>query len=113
MAACRAGLALLSLWSQDVRRLPENVHAEHPLLVIDQSWVDGLSDAPPPHVVLTLMTKPITDRAPVIKWHDVGPDLFPLHGLLVGQFAGIQVPKVPAAEHGEDSGAWILRFPPV
>lgn len=51
--ACEAGLALLRAWHEDSLALAEQGFAfAGPVLVVDESWLQGLENPPPPHVLL-------------------------------------------------------------
>jgi hypothetical protein len=50
--ACEAGLALLNKWHRQIAIMQKGVSFNGPILIVDESWLNGRASAPPPHVMI-------------------------------------------------------------
>jgi len=110
-AACSAGLALLVDWSREAAALERlGLVASKPLLLVDQEWLDGLADAPPPHVLVTL-ARCSSDLPPEeLNAKRVSQSACPLESLLIGDVENATVLKIDASDERESLGGWLFRL---
>ena len=104
VAGCSAGVALLREWTQQVRTLQgEGTALSSPFLVIDDDWISGRDNAPPPHVYVC-MAKNVAHLSPVEHPREPFNQIasFPLGGVVASDLYGWRLQDAP-------DGAWILR----
>lgn len=110
-AACSAGLALLSNWTDELEGVhSRGIYSEGPILVIDQAWLNESLDAPPPHVILALAKREDALHALVTSGQVVKPSSSPIGDLLSSTLRQIKVMRIEPCEERESDGCWLFQF---
>ena len=100
ISACIAGFWLLEQWeSEGAKILDMGLYVSEPVLIIDGTWLAGLSEAPPPHVYVKLSKEagPIDpSRCFDERRNDV--DIFPLKEMLLRKIGPRKVRRIEIEE---------------
>ena len=107
LAACAAGLGLLRKWSvQASAERRAGIKVSEPYLIVDDGWLEGQPDAPPPHIYICLCAgeEDLSVEHEPARWHG---HVFPssLAALLAEDEAYCRVDGAFESE----PGAWLVR----
>ena len=110
-SACEAGLALLQQWTADAANVHKSgLSPSTPILMIDDEWLSGADNAPPPHVLLSLFKSRSDSEDQPIAGVRVAHDSSPFKEILCGPFAHTVVYRLEPNEDFPESGAWVIQF---
>lgn len=115
--ACEAGLALLRAWHADSLVFADQGFVfVGPILVVDESWLEGKENPPPPHVMLEVIKRGdvYLGSQPSEAWAEGGRSVpvedCPFSALVQGYIGKTEVAYLPPDPELQN-GAWLV--PPV
>jgi hypothetical protein len=109
---CLAGIRLLMQWRTEREELlSSGVQISAPVLVLDDEWMNQLTDAPPPHVCITIAKEAKSFAPPQFVDHG-GDDFdgFSLKGMIEQEAGRRTVVRVSANPNPpyEEMGFWLV-----